>query len=79
MLTSKGRIKENLHSVMDVKGNVVTKDENQAEVLNAFFALAFISKVNIFQVPILLGWKIVTGSEMNPIIECKTVTNCYAI
>lgn len=41
MLTSKGRIKENLHSVMDVKGNVVTKDENQAEVLNAFFCLSF--------------------------------------
>lgn len=79
MLTSKGRIKENLHSVMDVKGNVVTKDENQAEVLNAFFALAFISKVNIFQVPILPGWKIVTGSEMKPIIQWKTVTNCYAI
>lgn len=74
MLTSKGRIKENLHSVMDVKGNVVTKDENQAEVLNAFFALAFISKVNIFQVPILLGWKIVTGSEMKPIIQWKTVS-----
>lgn len=50
MLTSKGRIKENLHSVLDVKGNVVTKDEDKAEVLNAFFALAFISKVNIFQV-----------------------------
>ncbi|KAF1442156.1 hypothetical protein FQV24_0000798, partial [Spheniscus mendiculus] len=37
----KKRGKENLHPLLDAGGNVVTKDEEKAEVLNAFFASVF--------------------------------------
>ncbi|KAJ7397707.1 hypothetical protein BTVI_132821 [Pitangus sulphuratus] len=43
-INSKRRGKENLHSLLDVGGNIVTKDEEKAEVLNTFFDSFFNSK-----------------------------------
>lgn len=40
-INTKWRTKENLHPLLDVGGNLVTKDEEKA---NAFFASAFSSK-----------------------------------
>ncbi|KAF1444227.1 hypothetical protein FQV21_0013191, partial [Spheniscus demersus] len=40
-INDKKRAKENLHPLLDAGGNVVTKDEEKAEVLNAFFASVF--------------------------------------
>jgi len=37
-ICNKRRAKENLHPLLDVGGNIVTKDEANAEVLTAFFA-----------------------------------------
>ncbi|KAK4831654.1 hypothetical protein QYF61_018621 [Mycteria americana] len=45
-ISSKRRAKENLQPLADGGGNTVTKDEEKAEVLNAFFASVFNSRAN---------------------------------
>ncbi|KAK4815508.1 hypothetical protein QYF61_003066 [Mycteria americana] len=45
-ISSKRRAKENLQPLEDGGGNTVTKDEENAEVLNAFFASVFNSRAN---------------------------------
>ena len=43
-LTVRGGARENRHPSLDGEGNTATKDQDKAEVLNAFFASNFNSK-----------------------------------
>ena len=36
-VTVKRRLKENIHPLLDVAGNVTTEDKEKAEALNTFF------------------------------------------
>ena len=45
-INSKRRARENLHPLLDAEGNTVTKDQNKAEVLNAFLASVFNRKTS---------------------------------
>jgi len=43
-INNKKRAKESLHPLLDARGNIATKDEKKAEILNAFFTSVFNSQ-----------------------------------
>jgi len=46
---NKKRAKESLHLLLDARGNIATKDEEKAEVVNAFFLSVFNSQTGYSQ------------------------------
>ncbi|KAK4817083.1 LOW QUALITY PROTEIN: hypothetical protein QYF61_027914 [Mycteria americana] len=65
-ISNKRRAKGNLHPLVGAGGDIVTKDEQKAEVLNAFFASVFNSKTSCSPGTQPLSWKTGTGSRMKP-------------
>jgi len=47
--TNKRRTKENLHRLLDVEGNIATKDKEKAEVLHVYLTFVFNSQNSYFQ------------------------------
>ncbi|KAK4817096.1 hypothetical protein QYF61_027927 [Mycteria americana] len=61
-----------------MRGNIVTKAEEKAEVLNAFFASDFNSKTSCSPGTQPLSWKTGTGSRMKPPEpKGKWLATCY--
>jgi len=57
-INNKKRDNESIHPLLDVRGNIVNKDEEKAEVLSAFFASVFNSQTGYSQdsqTPVLEG------------------------
>lgn len=48
-ISSKRKTKENLYPLLTIRGNIVTKDEEKAEVLHAFLASVFNNKTSCCQ------------------------------
>jgi len=65
-ISNKRRAKENLHPLLHEGGNIVTKDEEKAEIFNAFFVSDFNGKPVVLVVPSPLSWRTETGSRMKP-------------
>ena len=63
-IINKRRAKENLSPLLDVGRNIVTNNEEKAEVLNATFASVFNSRTSCSWGTQPLSWK--TGSRMKP-------------
>ena len=78
-VNSKRKTRESLHSLLDTGGNMVTSDEEKAEVLNAFFASVFNNRLVVLRESSLLSQKTETGrttplhsSRRQPVTYCIT-------
>lgn len=63
-IARKGGLRKNLHFLLDVRGNIMTKDEEK--VLNAFFASVCNSETSCSPGTSPLNWKTGLGNRMKP-------------
>jgi len=65
----KRRAKVSLHPLLNVVGIITTKDEEEAEVLNAFFASVFNSQVSYSPHTLLPDLEVWDGENKCPIVQ----------
>ena len=65
-INSKRKTRENLHSLLDEAGNVITEDKEKADVLNAFFTSVFKSQTSYPQVSPLSDLAALAGEQTKP-------------
>lgn len=63
-IINKRRIKENLHTLWNVRENIVMKDEDKDTYLMPFLSQSLLIRPIVVRGPRLLSWKMVTGKEM---------------
>ena len=63
---SKRRTRENLHSLLDEAGNVITEDKEKADILNAFFTSVFKSQTSYPQGTPLSDLVVSAGEQIKP-------------
>jgi len=65
-INNKRRAKDNLHPLLDVGGNIVTKDEEKAEYLTPYLPQRLIVRLVVLGVPSPSSWKAGMGSRTKP-------------
>lgn len=79
-INNKKTAKENVHSLLDVAGNIATKDEEKAEILIAFFASVFNSQTyNPQGIQLTVLEKREREQNKPPLIQEEAINNltCY--
>ena len=76
-INNKRRIRENLPPLLDAEGNIVTKDEEKAEVLNAYFASVLV-ELSVPWTLSLMSWEMGRGSRMRSAqVKRRWSETCY--
>ena len=65
-INSKRRTRENIHSLLNEAGHVITENKEKAEVLNAFFTSVFKSQTTYPQVSPLSDLAVLAGEQTKP-------------
>ena len=76
-VNSKRRIRENLPPLLDAEGNMVTKDEEKAEVLNVYFASLAV-ELAVPWTPSLMRWEMGRESRLRSAqLKRRWSETCY--
>lgn len=77
-INSKRRIRENLPPLLDAEENIVTKDEEKAEVLKPTLPQSLAVELAVPWTPSLMSWEMGRGSRMRSAqLKRRWSESCY--